>query len=107
MKTKKMPDLHTCQERYSQQSLPSGEQTTHEASLHDVIELTDAELEAIYGGEDPSGGLMPSCPPMPQMCPTPRSIMACPPKSPFPCKPAKSPFPCKPMKTPPPGCRPW
>jgi hypothetical protein len=43
-------------------------------SQHDVIELTDAELEAIYGGEDPSGGPMSSCPPMPQMCPTPKSM---------------------------------
>jgi hypothetical protein len=68
-------------------------------SQHDVIELTDAELEAIYGGQDDSleasssqaiGSMLPVIPRTPGM---PKMM-----KSPFP-KMMKSPMP-KMMKSP-------
>src|SRR5947209_2867104 len=51
MQTEMTPDRHICQERGSQQNFSLGEQIPHVARPFDIIELTDAELAAICGGQ--------------------------------------------------------
>jgi bacteriocin-like protein len=51
MQIKRMPNRHTRQERGSQQNFSSGKQITHVTRPFSVIELTDAELATISGGQ--------------------------------------------------------